>query len=115
MRGFSVGICVLGLAGLLSVSVFAQTSSTGLLHDKVDGQLADLSKKALEGDTNAQLRMGLAFEFGQGVDKDLDQAMRWYHMAADRGDPIAQTDLAYLYESGSAGTPDPAEAAKWYL
>ena len=115
MRSFSVGIRVLGLAALLSVSVFAQTSSTGMLPHKVDGHLADLSKKALEGDTNAQLRMGVAFEFGQGVDRDLDQAMRWYHMAADRGDPVAQTDLAYLYESGSAGKSNPGEAAKWYL
>jgi TPR repeat protein len=34
--------------------------------------------------------------FGQGVDKNLDEAMYWYHVAADRADPVAQTTLAYL-------------------
>jgi hypothetical protein len=116
MGRFNIGLFALGFAALLSVSAFPQTlNRPSSLPDKGDGQLADLSKKALAGDTNAQLRMGLAFEFGQGVNKDLSQAMSWYRMAADRGDPVAQTDLAYLYESGSTGDPNPAEAAKWYL
>lgn len=115
MSRFNIGLCVLGFVALLSFPAFAQTPNPVSLPDKVDGQLQELSKKALAGDTNAQLRMGLAFEFGQGVDRDLDQAMRWYRMAADRGDPVAQTDLAYLYETGAADLPNPAEAAKWYL
>src|SRR5437868_2076477 len=66
MGRFNIGLFALGFAALLSVSAFSQTPNRpSSLPDKVDGQLADLSKKALAGDTNAQLRMGLAFEFGQ--------------------------------------------------
>ena len=106
---------VLGLATFLSVSSSAQTTNSESVPEKLSAQLSALNKKALAGDTKAQLRMGLAFEFGQGVAKNLDRAMHWYHLAADRGDPIAQTDLGYLYETGGSGPKDPAEAAKWYL
>jgi uncharacterized protein len=111
----SLGLQVLGLAVLLSICASAQSPNSGSTPEKLSGQLATLNKKALAGDTKAQLRMGLAFEFGQGVARNLDKAMHWYHLAADRGDPIAQTDLGYLYETGGSGAKDPAEAAKWYL
>jgi len=115
MGSLNIGLRVLGFAVLLAVSTSAQTLNSELIPEKLSGELAALSKKALAGDTNAQLRMGLAFEFGQGVDRDVDKAMRWYRIAADRGDPVAQTDLGYLYETGGTGPANPAEAAKWYL
>jgi len=34
------------------------------------------------------------------VARNVDEAAHWYRIAADRGDPIAQTNLAYLYENG---------------
>lgn len=115
MGRFNAGLRVLACVALLCISASAQILNSGSAPEKLNDQVAALSKKALDGDTNAQLRMGLAFEFGQGVERDLDQAMHWYRMAADRGDPVAQTDLAYLYEIGAADLPNPGEAAKWYL
>lgn len=119
MRTFntSLGLRVLGFAALLAVSASAQTPNLASesVSEKLSGRLSALSKKALAGDTKAQLRMGLAFEFGQDVDKSLDKAMYWYQLAADKGDPVAQTDLGYLYEIGGAGPKDPEKAAKWYL
>jgi TPR repeat protein len=106
---------VLGFAAFLAVSASAQTLNSGLPLDKVDPQLAAINKKALAGDPRAQLLLGIAFEFGQGVERSLDEAMRWYHLAADRGDAEAQTNLAYLYETGGNGPENPEEAAKWYL
>ena len=99
MGTFNIGLRLLGFAALLAVSTTAQTLSSGPVPEKLNGELAALSEKALAGDTRAQLRMGIAFEFGQGVDRNVDEAMRWYRLAADRGDPVAQTDLGYLYES----------------
>ena len=110
-----LGLRVIGLTALLWVSAPAQTPNLGSAPEKLNDQLSALNRKALAGDTKAQLRMGLAFEFGQGVAKDMDKAMHWYHIAADRGDPVAQTDLGYLYEIGANGQKDPSEAAKWYL
>jgi hypothetical protein len=62
---FNTVLRMLGFAALLSVSSSAQTLSSVALSEKPDSQLAALSKKALAGDTQAQLRMGIAFEFGK--------------------------------------------------
>lgn len=114
MGRIKIGVCALAAAALFAIPASAQNASSASTPPKSSGHLENLSKKARAGDTKAQLRMGLAFEFGQGVQKDSAEAMRWYRMAADRGDPVAQADLGYLYESGAAGPKDPGEAAKWY-
>ena len=115
MRSFGSVSSLLGFAALLSVPAFGQTPNSTTVPEKLGGRLEELNKRALDGDTKAQLRMGLAYEFGDGVEKDLDKAMHWYRIAADRGDPVAQTDLGYFYETGATGPKDPAEAAKWYM
>jgi TPR repeat protein len=114
MDGIKSVLQVLAFTAFLTVSASAQSLSSGPVPEKLNGQLAALSRKALAGDIKAQLRMGLAFEFGDGVDKNVVEAMRWYRLAADRGDPVAQTDLGYLCETGANGQKNPAEAAKWY-
>jgi TPR repeat protein len=98
-----------------SISLLGQKPETAPLAESAHGRLEELSKKALAGDTKAQLQMGLAYEFGNGAEKNIDRAMHWYRIAADRGDPVAQTDLGYLYETGANGPKDQAEAAKWYM
>jgi TPR repeat protein len=100
---------------LLPISATAQGTSSGLIPEKASANFAALNKKALGGDTRSQLRLGIAFEFGQGVDQNLVEAMHWYRIAADRGDPIAQTNLGYFYETGVGVPANPAEAANWYL
>ena len=110
-----IGLRALAFAALIPACATAQTPSSGGVSERLSGHVADLNKKALAGDTKAQLRLGIAFEFGQGVDKNVDKAIYWYHIAADRGDPVAQTNLGYLYETGGNGLENPAEAAKWYL
>lgn len=93
----------------------AQTRNSASEPEKLSGRIDALSKRAQAGDTRAQLQIGLAYEFGDGVAKDADKAMHSYRVAADRGDPVAQTDLGYFYETGANGLKDPAEAAKWYM
>src|SRR5713226_10533655 len=49
--------------------------------------LKGLVKRANEGNPVAQSQLGLAYQLGQGVDKDPYEAIRWYRMAANSGDP----------------------------
>jgi TPR repeat protein len=95
---------VLAFVALLPISAIAQGPSSALRPKTGNEDFAALRKKALAGDTRSQLRLGIAFEFGQGVDKNFDEAMHWYRTAADRGDPIAQTNLGYFYEAGVGGS-----------
>jgi TPR repeat protein len=45
---------------------------------------------------------------------DYSEAARWEHLAAEQGDPHAQTDLAYLYETGKGVPLDYVAAYTWY-
>jgi TPR repeat protein len=46
--------------------------------------------------------------------KDYGEAMRWYRIAADQGNAVAQTHVGYLYERGLGVPQDYAEAMRWY-
>ena len=115
MRFVKMGLPSFVFAALLLPCAFAQTPGSGANSEKLTGHVAELKKKALAGDTKAQVQLGIAFERGQGVGKNVNEAIHWYHVAADRGNPVAQTNLAYLYENGASGPKDPAEAARWYM
>lgn len=64
---------------------------------------------AERGDAEAQLRLGLLYEEGVGVEADPVAARRWYRAAAEQGDLRAQWRLARLLRS-----EDPVVAAQWY-
>lgn len=64
---------------------------------------------AERGDAEAQLRLGLLYEEGVGVEADPAAARRWYGAAAEQGDLRAQWRLARLLHS-----EDPIVAAQWY-
>lgn len=55
-------------------------------------------------DTDLEFTLGVAYQEGRGVPKDLIEACRWYRKAALKKDPVAATALACLLLSGMAGT-----------
>ena len=42
-----------------------------------------------QGDAAAQFQMGVAYEYGRGVEKSDEGAVQWYRQAADQGDADA--------------------------
>lgn len=52
---------------------------------------------ALQGNSEAQLFMGLAFANGWGVKKDMNQAAMWYHIAAENENASGQFLLGLHY------------------
>ena len=51
---------------------------------------------------------------GQGVAQDYSAAMKWYRMAADQGDSIAQVNLGVMYKNGHGVAQDYSAAMKWF-
>jgi TPR repeat protein len=51
---------------------------------------------------------------GQGVPRDYVEAAKWYRLAADQGDALAETNLGLMYNFGDGVPQDYAEAVKWY-
>ena len=77
--------------------------------------LKGLTKKADSGNTESQFQLGLAYQFGKGVNKDLVEAIKWYRVAANHGDPAAQNNLGYIYQTGPKAVRDLSEASRWYM
>lgn len=54
---------------------------------------------AVKGDSGAQLNLGVMYEMGDGVDKDIHQAILWYEKAWNKDNIIsASLNLADLYK-----------------
>jgi len=63
--------------------------------------------------------LGQMYELGEGVRKNLDQAIEYYQLAANAGHLDAQTNLGYIYQHGSEDDQhfvpvDLEAAAAWY-
>lgn len=51
---------------------------------------------ARKGNPEAQLRIGLMYEYGEGVGQDMIEAYRWLSLAANQSHPRAQGELAFV-------------------
>ncbi len=69
---------------------------------------------AKAGFPEAQGQMGLNYWYGQGVEKDFDQAYAWLNMCALQGEARGLYLLGRATEEGVGCTPDPKEAFRLY-
>ncbi len=67
--------------------------------------------RAEQGDTAAQTLLGLIYEGGYGIARDLEEAAAWYEFAAAGGDREAQFALGMMYLEGRGVATDRARAA----
>jgi TPR repeat protein len=69
---------------------------------------------AQDGNALAQFNLALLYQFGLGVERDMDIAIEWFERAAQQGQPDAQVAIGDLFMDGLWGAPDLEEAAAWY-
>jgi TPR repeat protein len=69
---------------------------------------------AEQGNTEAQNRMGIRYQLGDGVPLSYEKAARLHKLAADKGDPVGQVNLALMYQTGLGIKQDEQEAARLY-
>lgn len=73
---------------------------------------------AINGSLEAQGHVAFTFEYGErahGITIDHAEALKWYRVIAERGDPTDQFQLGEYYSSGGLGVQDKDEALKWYF
>ncbi len=73
-----------------------------------------LADRAHAGDSRAQAWLGLVYELGHGVPRDVVLASRWYEVAAANGAPAGWFGLGLLWESGHFGYEDLRRARTFY-
>lgn len=76
--------------------------------------LAILRPLAEQGNSQAQVTLGIMYDYGQGVKQDDKEAMKWYIKAAEQGIPVVQHDVGVKYFQGMGVEQDYKEAAKWW-
>ena len=59
--------------------------------------------EAQNGNRVAQNNLGAAYYNGQGVEQDLNEAIKWYKKAADLGHGVARWNLETIARQGHAG------------
>jgi hypothetical protein len=93
---------------------------------------------ALQGDADAQFKVGVMYDqgwgvpqnytlalacfresaqqgaAGRGVARDEAEAALWYHEAAEQGNVAAQNNLGAMYQTGQGVPQDDAQALAWY-
>jgi hypothetical protein len=69
---------------------------------------------ALQGDADAQFKVGVMYDQGWGVPQNYTLALAWFREAAQQGVAGAQFNLAVMYAAGRDVARDEAEAALWY-
>jgi len=78
----------------------------------------DLAAKRLlplanSGQHQAEELLGIMYKSGQGVPKDLEQAMLWLNKAAEANRPLAQHHLGIAYYTGEGVLTDPVRSLMW--
>ena len=72
-----------------------------------------LQQAAAKGHTEAMLRLGFAYEYGNGIGKNVYEAVKWFRKAAEHGLAPAQDQLAYCYDKGVGLERNLDKAIEW--
>ena len=97
---------------ILSATVSVFGSNTGM---HAAESHASLESQAAAGSDKAQMKLGVMYLEGRGVTADIDKALFYYRMAAEREIAFAQLKLARIYLNGKYVKAEPAKALSWLL
>ena len=77
-------------------------------------EFARYMEQAEKGDAGAMCNLGWCYNYGNGVEKNHEEAVKWYKKAAGKGDAWAMNNLGNCYKNGKGVEKNEAEAEKWY-
>ncbi len=69
---------------------------------------------AEQGLAEAQNKLGVMYDSGNGVPQDYTEAVKWFSRAAEQGNVDAQFNLGGMYDAGLGVPQNYVEAVKWY-
>lgn len=89
------------LIGLVISSLFGCDSALSQAKDWSTEPLAAVQKAAAQGDAEAQLMLGVIYNYGwNDVPEDHQQGVEWIRRAAEQGLAAAQSELGVIYLDG---------------
>ena len=110
-------LVIIGFVLFFACPVFAATSAEGQQAYK-DGDYRRayeiLKPFAVDGDSNAQLFLGVLFANGKGGEQNYKKAMYWYLKAMEQGHATAAFNLGTMFEYGRGVTQNYEQAFELY-
>lgn len=98
--------------------------------DNADDDLRQAAKLHRQGDTSAAItiwqrwatrdnvdaayNLAVIHQYGDGVEKNSAEALKWYRFAAERNDRVSQFQLGLMYQVGEGVPADARIAHEWY-
>ncbi|MBF0311547.1 MAG: sel1 repeat family protein [Magnetococcales bacterium] len=79
-----------------------------------DAAIDQLRMAAEKGDAEAQYKLGVMFENGDGVSQDYKKSVKWFRLAAEQGFLSAQNNLGFMFLEGRGVIQDYKEAMQWF-
>ena len=115
LAGMAVAGAIVALALGISPEVRAdlQAGLDAYYDEDFTTAVGELRPLAEGGDAVAQYRLGLMLDFGQGVQKNPEEAANWMRLAAEQGDADAQFALGRMYQLGRGVPFNPAQGWWW--
>ncbi len=74
----------------------------------------NLIRDAKQGEVYAQFWLGVCYKNGKGVEKNVQEALKWIAKSAEDGCPYAQEYLGRCYEEGDGVPKDDKLAGQWF-
>jgi TPR repeat protein len=74
----------------------------------------EFKEAAENGDPEAQIDLGLAYDFGNGVPQDDKEAVKWWRKAVEQGHTKAQFALGFMYYKGDGVLENYVQAYAWW-
>ncbi|MBN2298214.1 MAG: sel1 repeat family protein [Deltaproteobacteria bacterium] len=71
--------------------------------------------KAGQGDVDAQYNLAIMYYHGEGVARNLEEALFWFHKAAEQDDSEAQYNLGFMYGRGEGVKRDQEQSMQWFM
>lgn len=110
-------IAIFILTTCIGFSVFADNINEAYdLLDKKDyrNAMVLLEKLSKQGNARAQVNLGLMYARGQGVTANINEAVKWFNLAAKLGDIGGQYNMAIAYFHGDGITKDYIESIRFF-
>lgn len=99
---------------VFSLSLLTSFAQTDEQADSVPDIQAAI-QAANEGNVDAQCFLGIVYSVGQyNIEQNYKEAIKYFTMAAEKGEPTAQYNLSLFYIEGFGVEPDTVQAQKWY-
>lgn len=103
----------LGAYVLLLWSFFGTVYVSAQVNAPSHQEVTEIQARAIAGDVRAEHDLAELYKWGQGVEQNYAQAVKWYLKAAEQGDADSELNLGYAYETGSGTKKNEKEASKW--